>query len=67
MADDDEQNPRQPQPPTVTLHIPLEAVTIVDDVVLYTLTVEQWREWLPALEAQLDGLPLVEFEVRGAG
>jgi hypothetical protein len=36
--------------------------------VLYALPVARWREWVPALQAALEGMPPVEtFEVRGQG
>ena len=53
---------------TITLHLPLSQCTVLDDEVLYALTVQQWREWLPAFEAAHADYPAVEtFEVRGEG
>jgi hypothetical protein len=53
---------------TVTLHLPFADCEIVGDQVLYALPVDRWREWMPALQAALDGMPPVdELDVRGQG
>jgi len=53
---------------TVTLRLPVHALTIEDDeVACFTMSVADWKEWLPGFVSALENHPPVELEVRGAG
>ena len=53
---------------TITLRMPLERCEIADGEVRFRMSLEAARGWIPALQAQVDGLEQVEaLEVRGEG